>query len=132
MDARSPNLVSELAKNKPKIPTLLLTGHASIRLGLTRKTGEIDESKGKFLSVTDRNIIHVTNMFNDLLNLSCIESGRMQFNFQDVGLEEDLEGIWFVLKIIGLRYPGRSFWTNIDLYNPRLLKTKGKIPVRKA
>jgi signal transduction histidine kinase len=65
----------------------------AILLILRGKTGEVNETQTKFLSMAERNINRLTNILNDLLNLSRIESGRMQFNFQDVELKEAVEFI---------------------------------------
>ena len=65
----------------------------AILLILKGMTGEINETQAKFLSMAERNINRLTNILNDLLNLSRIESGRMQFNFQIIELKETVQFI---------------------------------------
>jgi len=65
----------------------------AILLILKGKTGEVNVTQTKFLSMAERNINRLTNILNDLLNLSRIESGRMQFNFQNIELKETVEFI---------------------------------------
>ena len=65
----------------------------AILLILKGKTGEVNETQAKFLSMAERNITRLTNILNDLLNLSRIESGRIQFNFQNIELKETVEFI---------------------------------------
>lgn len=61
----------------------------AVQLVLRKKAGDINETQTKFLSMADRNIDRLTNILNDLLNLSRIESGRMPMKFEEV----DLKGI---------------------------------------
>jgi signal transduction histidine kinase len=63
----------------------------AILLILKGKTGEVNETQVKFLSMAERNISRLTNILNDLLNLSRIESGRTQFNFENIELKETVE-----------------------------------------
>ena len=70
----------------------------AILLILRGKTGEVNETQVKFLSMAERNISRLTNILNDLLNLSRIESGRMQFNFQNIELKETVEFITSSLR----------------------------------
>jgi len=65
----------------------------AILLILKGKTGEVNETQAKFLSMAERNINRLTNILDDLLNLSRIESGRVQFNFQNFVLKEAVEFI---------------------------------------
>ncbi|MBM4339952.1 MAG: response regulator [Deltaproteobacteria bacterium] len=63
----------------------------SIQLILSGKTGAINENQTKFLSMADRNITRLTNILNDLLNLSKIESGKIELKFEDVELKTLIE-----------------------------------------
>jgi GGDEF domain-containing protein len=63
----------------------------AVQLILNGKTGEINEHQSKFLSMAERNINRLTNILNDLLNLSRIESGRIELKFENIGLKEIIE-----------------------------------------
>jgi len=63
----------------------------AIQLVLQGKTGAINENQSKFLSMADRNINRLTNILNDLLNLSRIESGKIKMDFEDVELKAIIE-----------------------------------------
>src|SRR4030043_123667 len=58
---------------------------------LTGKTGAINEAQVKFLSMAERNINRLMNILNDLLNLSRIESGKIQLKFENLALKEIIE-----------------------------------------
>ena len=63
----------------------------AVQLILKGKTGEINENQIKFLSMAERNINRLTNILNDLLNLSRIESGKIELKFNSVALKEVIE-----------------------------------------
>src|SRR4030065_802697 len=55
------------------------------------KPGENNENQTKFLSMAERNINRLTNILNNLLNLSKIESGKVELKFEDVALKSLIE-----------------------------------------
>jgi signal transduction histidine kinase len=63
----------------------------AVQLMLSGKTGEINENQEKFLSVAERNINRLTNILNDLLNLSRIESGKIELKFENIELKDIIE-----------------------------------------
>ncbi|OGP70039.1 MAG: hypothetical protein A2169_09900, partial [Deltaproteobacteria bacterium RBG_13_47_9] len=63
----------------------------AVQLILKGKTGEINENQAKFLSMAERNIDRLTHILNSLLNLSKIESGRIEMNFESVPLKRVIE-----------------------------------------
>jgi signal transduction histidine kinase len=63
----------------------------AVQLMLSGKTGEINEHQKKFLSMAERNINRLTNILNDLLNLSRIESGKIELKFENIALKEIIE-----------------------------------------
>ena len=65
----------------------------SIQLVLTGKTGSINENQKKFLSMAERNINRLMNILNDLLNLSRIESGKLEMKFEELNLGHLIEFI---------------------------------------
>jgi signal transduction histidine kinase len=63
----------------------------AVQLILKGTTGKINENQAKFLSMAERNINRLTNILNDLLNLSRIESGRIELKFENTGLKGIIE-----------------------------------------
>ena len=63
----------------------------AVQLILSGKTGEINAHQEKFLSMAERNINRLTNILNDLLNLSRIESGKIDLKFENTALGEIIE-----------------------------------------
>jgi len=63
----------------------------AVQLVLKGTAGKINENQVKFLSMAERNINRLTNILNDLLNLSRIESGRIELKFENVGLRGVIE-----------------------------------------
>jgi two-component system, sensor histidine kinase and response regulator len=62
-----------------------------IQLVLRGKTGAINETQTKCLSMAERNINRLTNILNDLLSLSRIESGKVKLRLEEFNLSELLE-----------------------------------------
>lgn len=65
----------------------------AVQLVLKKKAGDINENQAKFLSMADRNIDRLTNILNDLLNLSRIESGRIPMKFEELDVRGFVETI---------------------------------------
>jgi signal transduction histidine kinase len=63
----------------------------AVQLVLKGTAGKINENQARFLSMAERNINRLTNILNDLLNLSRIESGRIELNFEDIKLKGIIE-----------------------------------------
>ncbi|OGP88792.1 MAG: hypothetical protein A2156_07275 [Deltaproteobacteria bacterium RBG_16_48_10] len=70
----------------------------AVQLILKGKTGEINEAQTKFLSMAERNIDRLTNILNDLLNCSRIESGKIEIKLEDLELKGILESTTSSLK----------------------------------
>lgn len=70
----------------------------AIQLILSGKTGEINEHQKKFLSMAERNINRLTNILNDLLNLSRIESGRIELKLERTDLKNIIDHTIISLK----------------------------------
>jgi signal transduction histidine kinase len=88
IDAMKSEFVS-VASHELRTPLAAIKN--AVQLILRGKTGEINENQAKFLSMAERNINRLTNILNDLLNLSRIESGKIELRFKDVGLKEIIE-----------------------------------------
>lgn len=88
IDAMKSEFVS-VASHELRTPLAAIKN--AIQLILSGKTGEINENQAKFLSMAERNINRLTNILNDLLNLSRIESGRIELKFEQVALKSIIE-----------------------------------------
>lgn len=88
IDAMKSEFVS-VASHELRTPLAAIKN--SIQLILSGKTGEINENQTKFLSMAERNINRLTNILNNLLNLSKIESGKVELKFEDVALKSLIE-----------------------------------------
>ena len=65
----------------------------AVDLILSRKTGEITDAQEKFLSMAQRNANRLSALINDLLDISRIESGRIQLNYTDVDIKNIIENV---------------------------------------
>lgn len=63
----------------------------AVQLVLKGTAGKINENQAKFLSMAERNINRLTNILNDLLNLSRIESGKIELKFENIELKGIIE-----------------------------------------
>jgi PAS domain S-box-containing protein/diguanylate cyclase (GGDEF)-like protein len=60
---------------------------------LSRKTGEITDAQEKFLSMAQRNVNRLSALINDLLDISRIESGKIQLNYTEVDIKNIIENV---------------------------------------
>jgi signal transduction histidine kinase len=88
IDAMKSEFVS-VASHELRTPLAAIKN--AVQLMLSGKTGEINENQAKFLSMAERNINRLTNILNDLLNLSRIESGKIELKFENLELKGILE-----------------------------------------
>ncbi len=58
----------------------------AVDLILKKKAGEVSEVQERFLSMAERNINRLGALINDLLDISKIEAGKMDLNFEDIDL----------------------------------------------
>jgi len=96
LDAMKSEFVS-VASHELRTPLAAIKN--AVQLVLSGKTGEISETQAKFLSMAERNINRLTNILNDLLSLSRIESGKMEMNFKELDLREVIEFVTHSLKL---------------------------------
>jgi phosphoglycerate-specific signal transduction histidine kinase len=79
---------------------------------LQGRTGEINENQTKFLSMAERNINRLTSILNDLLNLSRIESGKIQMKFEELDLKGAIE---FILSSLKPQADGKSIHLRMEV-----------------
>ncbi len=63
----------------------------SLDILMTGKCGELNESGAKFLSMAQRNVQRLSGIINDLLDLSKIEAGKMDYHFADVNIHSVID-----------------------------------------
>lgn len=70
-----------------ELRTPLVSMRQSLSLILNKTTGPITQQQEEFLSIADRNLQRLTNLINDLLDLSKLEAGKMTINRKLSALE---------------------------------------------
>jgi signal transduction histidine kinase len=93
----------------------------AVQLILNGKTGEINENQAKFLSMAERNINRLTNILNSLLDLSRIESGKMDIKFEELDIRVPIE---FVVSSFKPQADGKSIQVRTEM-PPRLPSVYG-------
>ncbi len=81
-----------------ELRTPLATIKNAVQLILRGKTGEINETQSNLLSIAEKNIIRLTNILNNLLDLSRIESGKIGMKFEKLDLKGPIDFIVSSLK----------------------------------
>lgn len=84
----------------------------AVQLILKGKAGAVNETQVKFLSMAERNINHLMNILNDLLNLSRIESGKMVMKFEELDLRGLIE---FILSSFKPQVDGKSVKLQVEV-----------------
>jgi len=84
----------------------------AVQLMLQGRTGEINENQAKFLSMADRNIVRLTGILNSLLDLSRIESGKIEMKFEELDLRSSIE---FILSSLKPQADGKSIRLHMDI-----------------
>ncbi len=82
------NLKSSFVANvSHELRTPLVAMEKSIALILSKEAGPITETQEQFLSVAQRNMKRLSNLINDLLNLSKLEAGKLELKRDFVPVE---------------------------------------------
>ncbi|MDD3237241.1 MAG: ATP-binding protein [Candidatus Gastranaerophilales bacterium] len=63
----------------------------SLDIVLSGKSGEITKNMDKFLNMAKRNVTRLSAIINDLLDLSKIEAGKMDFRFEKANVNSPIE-----------------------------------------
>jgi signal transduction histidine kinase len=84
----------------------------AVQLMLQGKTGEINENQAKFLSMADRNINRLTSILNDLLDLSRIESKKLNIKFEELDIGSSIE---FILSSLKPQADGKSIHLKMEI-----------------
>ncbi len=67
---------------------------------MTGKCGDINESGTKFLDMAKRNVQRLSGIINDLLDLSKIEAGKMDFHFKSINIHQVIDYVKSTLSIL--------------------------------
>lgn len=109
IDAMKSEFVS-VASHELRTPLAAIKN--SVQLMLSGKTGEINENQTKFLSMAERNINRLTNILNDLLNLSKIESRKIELKFEDIELKGIIE---LTASSLRIQADGKSIQIEVEV-----------------
>lgn len=63
----------------------------SLDILLTGKCGEVTEASEKFLTMAKRNVTRLSGIINDLLDISKIEAGKMDFHFKPIEVQSVID-----------------------------------------
>jgi signal transduction histidine kinase len=95
-----------------ELRTPLATIKNVVQLILKGKTGEINEVQTNFLSMAEKNIDRLTNILTNLLDLSRIESGKIQMKSEELDLRGVIE---FILSSLKPQADGKSIQLNMEV-----------------
>jgi signal transduction histidine kinase len=94
-----------------ELRTPLTTIKNAVQLVLKGKTGEINETQVNFLTMAEKNINRLTNILNDLLDLSRIESGKVGMKFEEIELQGSID---FVLSSFRPQADGKQIHLEME------------------
>ncbi len=84
----------------------------AVQLILQGRTGQINENQEKFLSMAERNINRLTSILNNLLDLSRIESGKIEMKFEELQLRSSIE---FILSSLKFQADGKGIRLHMEV-----------------
>lgn len=83
----------------------------SLDILISGKCGEVTEASGKFLTMAKRNVQRLSGIINDLLDLSKIEAGKMDFHFKNISIHSVIEYVKSTLTVVA-KEKGLTLITN--------------------
>ncbi len=76
-----------------ELKTPLTSINSSIDIILKGMTGDVNEAMGKFLNIAKSNVTRLSAIIKDLLDLSKIEAGKMEFRFEHTNINLPVEHV---------------------------------------
>lgn len=70
----------------------------SLNIMLSGKSGEMSDVSTKFLNLANRNVNRLSGIINDLLDLSKIEAGKMEYRFDEFSIKYPIEQVCAALE----------------------------------
>jgi len=109
-----------------ELRTPLATIKNVVQLILKGRTGEINEVQTDFLSMAEKNIDRLTNILNNLLDLSRIEYGKIDIKSEELELRGIIE---FILSSLKPQADEKSIQLNVEISKelPPIYGDRGKI-----
>ncbi|MGQ9645608.1 MAG: ATP-binding protein [Thermodesulfobacteriota bacterium] len=95
-----------------ELRTPLATIKNAVQLVLKGMAGEVNEAQANFLAMAEKNINRLTNILNDLLDLSRIEAGKFGMKFEELDLRAPIS---FVLSSLKTQADGKSVRLESDV-----------------
>lgn len=95
-----------------ELRTPLATIKNAVELVLKGKAGEVSDIQAHFLIMAEKNIHRLTNILNNLLDLSKIESGKMGMKFEELDLRVSID---FVLSSLKSQADGKSIRLEMEV-----------------
>jgi PAS domain S-box-containing protein len=83
-----------------------------VDLVLAGDTGPLTPEQREFLTIVSQNTSRLTALINDLLEIECLESGRIEFEFTELNLEEVLQNVVRSLRV-NAEQKGLEFLTEV-------------------
>jgi len=111
-----------------ELRTPLVAIEKSVSLLLSKTTGPISETQEQFLSIASRNLKRLTNLINDLLDISKFEAGRMRLKFEasSIGevIGEVIEGMenWAGTKSIRINKKIQAGLPEVNMDSQRIIQ----------
>ena len=72
----------------------------SLDILLSGRCGEVTEASEKFLTMAKRNVQRLSGIINDLLDLSKIEAGKMDFHYKNISIHQVIEYVKSALSVV--------------------------------
>jgi len=119
---------SFVANVSHELRTPLVAIDKSLSLILNKTTGEISPTQEEFLSIAQRNLKRLNLLINDLLDLSKLEAGKMEFKLQLSSIEkiidECIEGLntWIKTKSLVLEKKIQGTLPEVNVDSNRIIQ----------
>jgi len=114
-----------IASHQLRTPLSIVKGYISMILGETY--GALPKTAKRPLENVYKSNERLINLVNNLLNISRIESGRMEFEPEKISIEEIIDGVVFDLRINAEKKKLYLKWKKPEPSLPKILLDKDKM-----